>query len=93
MTCDEIAAACSPRRAQILLFELRRQVRERANCAGKLAHPQVFRSVGKAFDVALHLGIPIRDLEAERDRLGMEVHRACVRSWASVFELPGAPLQ
>jgi hypothetical protein len=74
-----------------LLFEFRREMREDANCARELAHTHVFRSGHEPRNVALRLGIPVGDLEAECD--GLSVNAVSAPDHGSVLKLPRASLQ
>src|SRR5258708_19575301 len=56
-----------------LLFQLRAEMSEGADCAGKLSDTNLFRRTLKAFDVALHFGVPVGQLKAKS-------HSFCVHS-------------
>jgi len=73
------------------LLVLRFEVGCVSHRAGKLADTHLLGRKLKALDVALHLRIPVGQLEAERNRLGVDSVGAADRG--SVLELPGAPLQ
>ena len=58
-------------------FDRRRQVRERADRAGNLADADTARArAAHALDVARDLGVPERQLQPERHRLGVHAVRA-----------------
>ena len=61
------------------------------NRAGNLADFELFRGGVKSFDVAANLGEPIRDLQAEGDRFGVNTVGAA--DLRGVFELPGAAFE
>src|SRR5437868_8871226 len=72
-------------------FKLGRKVGECANRSRKFSDPQSLGRVLKTANIALHLRIPVRQLEAKRDRLGMNAMGAA--DLRSVLELPGAALE
>ena len=74
-----------------LFFEFGREVGEDADGAGELADAHVFGGGLEAGDVALHLGIPVGELEAEGDGLGVDAVGAA--DHGGVFELPGAAFE
>ena len=72
-------------------FQFRAQMRESAHRAREFADAHLFRGTVETFNVALHLGIPICQLEAERNRFGMDAMRTA--DHGRVFELPRAPVR
>src|SRR5579872_2827277 len=56
--------------------------------AGKLADPHLFGRAVEAFDIALHLGIPVREFETKSDRL--RVNAVGPADHGGVFKFPGA---
>src|SRR5689334_1044584 len=54
-----------------LLFVFRLKVRAISNCAGELAHAHLVRSHFETSDVALHLRVPVRQLQPKGNGLGM----------------------
>ena len=64
---------------------------KRAHRAGKFSHPHVFSGAAKARDVALGLGVPVGQLEAKRDGLGVDA--VGTADHGRVFEFPGAAFQ
>ena len=74
-----------------LFFEFGREVGEDSDRAGELAYAHVFGGGLEASDVALRLGIPVGDLEAEGDGLGVDAVGAA--DHGRVFEFPGAALE
>ena len=91
MTCEETAAAFSPRRAQIFSSSSGVRCAKIPTAPRELSYAHVFRSGHEARDVALRLGIPVGDFEAEGDGLGVDAVSAA--DHGSVFELPGAALE
>ena len=87
----EMAAAFSPRRAQIFSSSSGREVGEGADGAGELSDPHVFGGRDEARDVALRLRVPVGDFEAEGDGLGVDAVSAA--DHGRVFEFPGAALR
>src|ERR1700690_3475206 len=73
------------------LFEFGREVSECPDRAGKLADAQVLCRSLEARYIALRLRIPVRDLEAEGDRLGVDSVRAA--NHRTVFEFPRAAFE
>ena len=73
------------------LLEFRGKVREGANCAGELSHPQAFSGVAKARNVALRFRVPICQLESEGNGFG--VHAVGAANLRRVLEFPGAALE
>src|SRR5215472_18011942 len=59
--------------------------------AGQLADAHLFCRHFEALDVPLYLGIPIGQLQAEGNRLGMDAMRPA--DGGRVLKLPGTPLQ
>src|SRR5207253_706006 len=74
-----------------LLLELWLQVSGVADRARQLAHTHLLGRKLEARDVALHLGVPVRQLQPKGDRLGVNAMRP--PDCRSVLELEGAPLQ
>ena len=70
------------------LFVLGLQVAKGADGAGELAHAHVFGRRVEAGQVALHLGVPVQQLEAEGGRLGVNAVGAA--DGGRVLELEGA---
>ncbi len=66
-------------------------MRENSYRAGKLSDSHVLGRRRKARNIALHLRIPVRQLESERDGLGMNAVRAS--NHRRVLELPGAAFE
>ena len=64
---------------------------ERADSPGKLAHAHIFCRGIEAGYVALHLRIPVEQLEAEGGGLGVDAVRAADRR--RVLELDGATFE
>ena len=64
---------------------------ECADCARELAHAHVFSGGLETRNIALHLGVPVGQLESESDGLSMDPVRAAHHR--SVLEFPGASLQ
>ncbi len=73
------------------LFEFRLEVGEGADGAGKLADAHSSAAASKRVDVALRLGVPVRQFEAEGDGFGVDAVGAA--DHGSVLEFPGATLQ
>ncbi len=73
------------------LFVLRLQMAEGADGAGELADAHVFGGSIEAGEVALHLGVPVEQLEAECRGLGVDAVRAA--DGRRVLELDGAALE
>ena len=73
------------------LFVFRFQMRRIAHRAGQLANPHLLCRHLEALDVALHFRVPVRQLQPEGDRLGMNA--VCAPDRRRVLELPGAALQ
>ncbi len=74
-----------------LFLVLRLQVAEGADRAGELADAHVFGCGIEAGKVALHLGVPVEQLEAEGGWLGMDAVGAADRG--RVLELERAALE
>ncbi len=53
-----------------------RYVRERPDRAGDLAHANLIDGTGKALQLAIEFGVEVRELQSERDRLGVDAVRA-----------------
>ena len=66
-------------------------MREGPDRAGEFADAHIFGSAVEAFDISLCLGIPVGQLEAEGDRLGVDAMSAT--DHGSIFELPCAALE
>jgi hypothetical protein len=77
-------------RADALLV-LRLQVAKGAHRAGELAHAHILGRRVEAGQVALHLGVPVEQLEAEGGRLGVNAVGAA--DGGRVLELDGAALE
>ena len=91
---DHLGRNCGGLQSQAganLFFDLGAEVGERSHRAGKLAHAHVLGGSLEAFDVALRLGIPVGQLEAEGNRLG--VNAVSAADHGRVFELPGAAFE
>jgi hypothetical protein len=73
------------------LFQFGAEVGEGAYGSGKFPHAHIFSGEAKALDIALGLGIPVGQLEAEGDGLGVDAVRA-PDHWC-VLELPSAALE
>ena len=73
------------------LFVLRLEVAEGADGAGKLADAHVFGGCLEAGKVALHLGVPVQQLETEGRRLGVDAVSAA--DGGRVLELDGTTLE
>ena len=80
-----------PSRCADALFVLRLEMAEGADGAGKLAHAHVLRRGIEAGDVALHLRIPVEQLEAEGGGLGVDAVGAA--DGGRVLELDGATFE
>ena len=76
ITCDETGAGSSPSRSQTRASIAGIEVRERADGAGDLADRHDVARAQHAIEIALQLGVPQRELDAERHRLGMHAVRA-----------------
>ena len=72
-------------------FVLGLEVAEGADGAGELADAQVFGGGVEAGEVALHLGVPVEQLEAEGGGLGVDAVGAA--DDGRVLELDGAALE
>ncbi len=72
-------------------FVLRLQMAERAHRARQLAHAHVLGRGVEAGSVALHLGVPVEQLEAEGGGLGVDAVGAA--DGGRVLELDGAALE
>ncbi len=70
------------------LFVLGLEMAEGADGAGELAHAHVFGAGVEADEVALHLGIPVQQLEAEGGGFGVDAVGAA--DDGGVLELQGA---
>ena len=73
------------------LFDLRTKMRAGADRAGNFTDGDLLRGDLKAREVAAIFGVPIGDLQAEGDGLGVNAVRAA--DFRRVFEFPGAPLE
>ena len=73
------------------LFVFRFQMAEGADGAGELADAHVFGGGVEAGEVALHLGVPVEELEAEGGGLGVDAVGAA--DDGGVLELEGAALE
>src|SRR6185369_3111830 len=73
------------------LFVLGLEVRGVADGSAQFAYSHVFSSMFEPLKVALHLGIPIRQLQSKRDRLSMDSMRS--PDLRSVLKLERPPLQ
>ena len=91
MTCVATGAGFKPKPRADALFVLRLQMAEGSHRARKLAHAHVFGGGIKAGQVALHLGVPVQQLEPEGRRLGVDAVRAA--DGRRVLELQRAALQ
>ena len=72
-------------------FVLGLEMAEGADRAGELAHAHVFGGGIEAGEVALHLGVPVEQLEAEGRRLGVDAVGAA--DGRRVLELESAALE
>ena len=91
MTCVATGAGLRPSRAQMRSSCSGFEMPEGAHRAGELAHAHVFGRRVKADQVALHLGVPVEQLEAEGRRLGVDAVGAA--DGGRVLELDGAALE
>ena len=66
-------------------------MRQGADRAGEFADAHVLGGLPEALDIPLRLGIPVSQLEAERNWLGVNAVGAA--DHGRVFELPGSALQ
>ena len=64
---------------------------EGSDCARELAHAHVFGGGIEALEIALHLGVPVEQLEAEGGGLGVDAVGAA--DGGRVLELEGAALE
>ena len=72
-------------------FRFGADVAEGSDRAGNLAHAQILRRGVEAREIALHLVVPQRQLQAEGDGLG--VHAVGAADLDGVFEFERSPLQ
>jgi len=91
MTCDETGAAFNPSRAQIFSSSSGERCAKVPTAPENLPNAQVFTGGLETRDVALRLGIPVCNLEAERDWFGVDAVRPT--DHGCVFELPGAAFE
>ena len=70
------------------LLDLRAEVRARADGAGNFSHGHLARGGVEARGVAPIFRVPVRNFQAEGDRLGMDAVRAA--DFGRVLEFPGA---
>ena len=76
ITCDETGAGSSPSRSQTARLDRRIEMREGPHGAGDLADRDDVAGAQDAIEIAPQLGVPERELEAERHRLGVHAVRA-----------------
>ena len=91
MTCEDTAAAFSPSRAQIFSSSSGVRWAKIPTAPENFPDAHVFRRGHEARDVALRFRIPVGELEAEGDGLGVDAVGAA--DHGSVFELPGAAFE
>src|SRR5487761_1048338 len=80
-----------PKAPANFLFDLRSQVRARADCARNFANGHFLCRRSKTRQIAAIFVIPIRNLQAEGDGFRVNAMRAA-NLW-NVLEFPGAPLE
>ena len=83
-----MGAVASPSRSQILLLDVRAEMRCRCRPRRKFSHGHFARGGFEARGVAAIFGVPVRDFQAEGDRLGVDAVRAA--DFGRVLEFPRA---
>ena len=83
-----MGAVARPRRSQILLLDVGAEMRAGADRAGNLSHGHLARGGFDARGVAAIFVVPVRDFQAESDRLGVNAVRAA--DFGRVLEFPRA---
>ena len=91
ITCDVIGRGLQAQLLADFLLDFRAQMRAGPHRAGNFSHRHLPRRHLKTRRVAAVFGVPVGDLQAEGDRLGVNSVRAA--DFGSVLEFPGAAFE